>query len=444
MRKSLILFLGLSLGFGQSTHATLTLYKDGFALIKQPVAWQIEQGNSTIHYDLLPTGIVEDSPFLSLSGATVSMQRYNRKLFNFDRYLSDFLGEKVSVKLINEKAFKGKLMEITPGNITLQWKREVASISRNRIEYISAPGLVENPTLKRSLSWNVYSKTPQGIRGGLIYLSRGFDWDAVYRLILDPDKNNAELISDAVVSNYTNLNFSKLRLQLVEGQLKGPSTGAPPRLEMMRVAQHADQTTPKEKQLGDYHIYTLNVPLSLNGGESVTTRLYDSKMISFDKTYLFENNERSQKQEPLAVEYVIANTKKNQLGVPLPQGKIQLFQQTSDGHIEYVGEDHMGQVPTGESAIIESGRAFDVIGKRTVLNYDRQRKSEEATISLEIKNNLIKNIDVRIIEHIFGDWVVRDASENYIKKDASTIHFPLKLKPNKSQTITYTYRKEWQ
>ena len=36
------------------------------------------------------------------------------------------------------------------------------------------------------------------------------------------------------------------------------------------------------------------------------------------------------------------------------------------------------QIPRNETAIVSSGKAFDVTGKRKVLNYDRQRKSEEA------------------------------------------------------------------
>ena len=83
------------------------------------------------------------------------------------------------------------------------------------------------------------------------------------------------------------------------------------------------------------------------------------------------------------------------------------------------------------------------MGKRTILNYDRQKKSEEGSISIEVTNTLSNEIKVRLIEHIYGDWVVREASENYRKKDASTIHFPLAIPSNGSQTVTYTYRKEW-
>ena len=58
-------------------------------------------------------------------------------------------------------------------------------------------------------------------------------------------------------------------------------------------------------------------------------------------------------------------------------------------------------------------------------------------------NILPQKIKVRLIEHIFGDWVIRDASTNYRKEDASTIHFPITVSANSSQTVTYTYRKEW-
>jgi len=229
----------------------------------------------------------------------------------------------------------------------------------------------------------------------------------------------------------------------VEGNLKQNGHMNVPPLMMKTMNSPQENAEPQEDQLGDYHIYQLGGKIGLMGEESITTRLYSSKRVSFQKTYLFENDERSQREEPLAIEYQIANIKNNNLGVSLPQGKIQLYQTGNQGNIEFVGEDEIRQVPKGATATIVSGRAFDVMGKRTVLNYDRQRKSEEGTISIEVKNTLTLEIKIRMIEHIYGDWVVRDASANYRKKDASTIHFPLSIPANGSQTVTYTYRKEW-
>jgi hypothetical protein len=451
MRKGLLFFFTVTLVLGQSTHATMTLYKDGIALIKQPVAWQLEAGTSSINYDVLPDGIVKDSPFISLSQGKVLMQRWDAGVFNFDRHLHRFLGERIQLKIIGEKAISGILTEITPSSISIQRKREVVSISRQRVEQIITPGLLENVTYKPALTWKVQHKKGGPVRGNLVYLSKGFDWNAVYRFVLNEKSTKGQLITEAFVTNNSNLDFSKLTLQLVEGKLK---QGATPEVRLLQYElkefrstlspESAPLSVPSQEQLGDYHIYRIQKPVSLKGGESITTRLYDPRDVSYEKAYLFENDEQSQKEEPLLIEYRIANTKKNNLGIPLPQGKIQVFQSTKKGMIEFVGEDRIRQVPKEGTAVIISGRAFDVVGKRTVLNYDRQKKSIESTISIQIKNSMKRKVKVRVIEHIYGDWVIRDASTNYLKKDASTISFPITVKANGSQTITYTYRKEWQ
>ena len=427
---------------GQSNNAIITMYKDEIALIKQPVSWTLESDQNTITWDLLPVGIIKDSPFLSLDNARVKLQRLNQDVFRFSDRLFDFLGQTIDVELINGKSMSGKLIEVNDKTITLQRRRSVISFNRERIDYINASGLMENIVYKPSLTWNVsYENRINTINGDLIYLSKGFDWDAIYRLILDESGNEANFLAEAYIINNSNINFNNVALQLVEGKLKKNGYSNLPPI-MMRAAPQQD-TEFTEDQLGDYHIYQLNESIDLLARESITTRLYPSKTISFEKTYLFENDERRQKEEPLAIEYQIANKNENNLGVPLPKGKIQLFQTSKNGTIEFVGEDEILQVPKGETATIISGRAFDVIGKRVVLNYDRQKKSEETSISIIVTNILPQKIKVRLIEHIFGDWVIRDASANYRKEDASTIHFPITIPANGSQTVTYTYRKEW-
>ena len=83
--------------------------------------------------------------------------------------------------------------------------------------------------------------------------------------------------------------------------------------------------------------------------------------------------------------------------------------------LEFIGADRIGQVPKGQSSKLLSGYAFDIIGKRKVLNYDRQRKSEEAVIEVQVTNSRTEPVQVRIVEHINGDWVVKNESHNYIE-----------------------------
>jgi hypothetical protein len=182
--------------------------------------------------------------------------------------------------------------------------------------------------------------------------------------------------------------------------------------------------------------------LDFGKNEHITVRLYAPKLIDYSKTYVFKNAERSQKEEPLEIEYRVKNTVDNDLNIPLPQGRIELYQST-EGGLEFTGEDQVKQTPKGETLTITAGRSFDVIGKRKVLNFERQRKSEEASIEVLITNTRDEEITVRLEEQIRGDWVIKEASDDYIKRDASTINFPFSLNAGETKSITYTYRKEW-
>jgi len=316
------------------------------------------------------------------------------------------------------------------------------TIARSKVDYMYTRDQVTVPQLRPELAWDIDSPMAGTISGELVYLSGGFDWNAVYRFVMNG--NRAELISEAVVSNSSNIDYSNYSLKLVEGNLQKKGGRSVPvyRAEARMSAMTASPVA-AEEQLGDFYIYSLPERIDLNRSQSVTVRLYEPRNVGYTKTYVFENTEQSKKEEPLKIEIKLANTVDNNLDIPLPRGKISLYLKSSDGSLEFAGEDELKQVPRGEKTTISAGRAFDVLGKRTVLHYDRQRKSEEASIEIVVKNKRDEKVEIRLVEQIHGDWVIRNASEDYIKKDASTIHFPLTLDAGDSKTVTYTYRKEW-
>ena len=72
MKSILLLLLTSSLSLAQSLYANMTIYKDGFALVKQPVLWQdLESDQNIIIWDILPIGVIQDSPFFTLENANV-------------------------------------------------------------------------------------------------------------------------------------------------------------------------------------------------------------------------------------------------------------------------------------------------------------------------------------------------------------------------------------
>tara|TARA_B100000214_G_C23951274_1_gene620611 strand:- start:1062 stop:1853 length:792 start_codon:yes stop_codon:yes gene_type:complete len=260
------------------------------------------------------------------------------------------------------------------------------------------------------------------------------------------NEEKGELIAEAVISNSSDMGFKNASLMLVEGNLnKVKSIGPRPERLNRNTMLAASEMMPNmsRDELGDYHIYALNESYDLGPKENITVRMYGPLDVGYEKKYVFENSERRQKEEPLEVQLTMMNIESNGLGISLPGGKVEIYSSKKSSGLSYIGADKMGQVPKGQSTTLTSGRAFDVIGNRKVLNYDRQRKSEEAVIEIKITNARSEEINVLLVEHINGDWIIKDESINYQKEDASTVHFPLTLNAGETKNVYYTYRKEW-
>ena len=447
MKNILFILLINFVLIAQSEDATLTIYKDGTAMVKQPVGWSIPPGYSYVTWSSLPNGIYRDTPFLNIEGADILSQRFNDNIFTGTDFFKSLRGEEIQVKPKNGKLVKGTLLEISAASVTISHQSGIMSFNRGELEYLgNKTNELSLPTFNPFLSWDLKSKSDKIIKGELVYRTKNFSWNTVYRLkVLNEEKG--ELIAEAVISNTSDMSFDNSSLKLVEGNLNryNEKRPRPERLNrpMTMAAQNDASSMMDKNELGDYHIYTLNEKHDLGAKENITVRMYGPLDIGYSKKYVFENSERRQKEEPLEVQLTMNNTESNGLGISLPGGKVEMYAFNKANGLEYIGADNMGQVPKGQSTTLTSGRAFDVIGNRKVLNYDRQRKSEEAVIEIKVTNARNEDIDVLLIEHINGDWIIKDESLNYQKKDASTVHFPLSLNAGETKNVYYTYRKEW-
>ena len=443
MKKIAIWFLPCVIIYSQSVDATMTIYKNGLALIKQPVSWIIDNQSNEIEYGIIPEGIKKSTPYLNLSNGKVFNQKLNYNIFSENTLFKKSLGSSVTITTIDDEDQFGTLISISPEGYTLQTRRDVIYIKKNHVKQVAVRKIIDNPRTRPVLQWDIISET-NNPSGNLIYMTNGFEWNAVYRMELLGD-GSATLIPEAYISNYSSITFDNLKIKLVEGILgNNQKNSIRSNRRLSSVDRNSEMGTQigEESPLGDYHIYNYPKRFSFGSNEHVSVRLYESRKINYSKIYVFQNGERRQKEEPLEIEFQVENTIENNLNIPLPQGRIALYEY-SDSALEFTGEDNVKQTPKGEVLTIRAGRSFDVIGKRRVVNFDRQRKSEEASIEIIINNTKEEEINIRLEEKILGDWVIKEASNNYIKKDFTTIHFPLFVSKGKKAIVTYTYRKEW-
>ena len=125
MKKIVLLFFTCVIIYSQSIDASMTIYKNGFALIKQPVSWSIDKESSEIEYGTLPEGIRESTPYLNLSNGKVLNQKFNKNLFSENKLFKKSLGSSVTITTIDDEDQFGALISFSPDGYTLLTRRDV-------------------------------------------------------------------------------------------------------------------------------------------------------------------------------------------------------------------------------------------------------------------------------------------------------------------------------
>jgi hypothetical protein len=446
MKKLLIAIFALNILFAQEVESiqpnrTLTIYKDSFAIIKEPILWNLKDGKNITFFNNLSPNIVFDSPLLNIQGVEVGSQTLNKNFYSTDSYLKKNIGSLVEVKPINDSVVQGALLDINSSSISISTNKGLMIFQRSRVEYILLKSKQVQNKFTPQISWEIFSEGLNSVTAELTYLSSGFSWKPVYKLQLSDSDSTAALSIDAEVVNGSNMNLLGVDIKVVEGLV--PVSGSSKARNMPMVASRGMTMSERTKELGDFYIFDLGTNLNLRALETIQFPLMSKTEIGYEKKYIFKNSERDQKDEPLSIEISFQNSKENNLELPLPSGVIYLYEKDMNGELSFIGKNSLSQLYKGGNAVLDAGKAFDIIGKRRILNFDRQNNSEESTISLQIMNTSNESIKVKAIEKIVGDWVIKESSSMYIKDDASTIYFPLEIQPNSSELITYTYRKEW-
>ena len=122
---------------------------------------------------------------------------------------------------------------------------------------------------------------------------------------------------------------------------------------------------------------------------------------------------RSQYGTPMSNQKVsvfveLTNAKANNLGVPLPKGKIRVYKADKSGSQQLVGEDWIDHTPKDEKVRIKMGEAFDVVGERIQRDWKKIGGSTyEVEWEISLRNHKKEDVVVSVIEPIPGDWEVR-------------------------------------
>lgn len=441
MKKLIFILLSFSLVFSQqeSSKRSLTIYKDNFAVIKEPIIWNLKSGSNTASFSNISKNLLFDSPVLNIEGVQILSQTLNKNFSSTDSFLKNSIGSPVEVIPTSGSRTEGLLMDINSSSISVKTSKGLVVFQRSQLLSITLKSNSIHDKFAPEIVWELASDEDKSINAELTYITSGFSWKPIYTLTINGDDSKATLDVNAEISNNTNVSLFATNISVVEGNVPLQSKSQSVSYQMIESRNAMDNRS----ALGDFYIFDIGLNMKLDSMQSVQLPLMDKREITYDKKYVFQNSERDQGDEPLSVEVSFENSASNNLELPLPSGVLFLYEKDDLNSMRFIGRNSLTQLYKGGVAILDGGKAFDIIGKRRILNFDRQKNSEESTISLQILNTSDKSIKVKAVENIFGDWVIKESSSMYIKEDASTIFFPLEIEPGQSELITYTYKKEW-
>ncbi len=433
-----------------SYSASVTIYNNDFALVRDTKEFDIKKGNQRIEIDDVASKIDATSvlpKFLSdADKISIFEQNYDFDLVNSSKLLQKYIGEDIIVDRIlpnsKKEQISGKLLAVDGGVII---KSQNDKIIINPSGEISLPKVPEGLMLKPTLSWQINSKVEGKKKLELFYKTSGFSWNSDYVAVLDKNDKSIDLNAWVTINNMSGTSYKNANLKLVAGDVNTVrATGAAPRLMMaknMAVAEDAVEASFAEESFFEYHIYKLSRKTTLKNNENKQIELTSAQKVPVEKKYTFKGGSNSKVEVTLNLK----NDKKSNLGMPLPKGKVRVFKNDGDS-LEFVGEDRIEHTPENADIVLKIGNAFDVTAERTRKNVVRSSNSKqtEETYEIKLKNAKSEPVKVDVVEHIYGSsWKILSNSDKYVKKDSNTVVFTVEVPAKGEKKVEYKVKYTW-
>lgn len=433
----------------------VTIYNDNQGLIYQTREITFEKGMNEIRIEGVSANVRTATVkirFPKIKGkVNIQEQNFLYDLISTEKLFQKYVGENVTFRLTNKEAISGKLLNADRNTIIVQLPEGNIRIARTEsIADYDFPALPQGLIVKPTLEWKINSDYKGKTDAELSYLTTGMSWNAEYILVLDQD-NPAEQPENFTLSSWISLNnnsgatYENAKLKLIAGEIHKI---ADDKLLGVR-AKRADALTAfaeqavESREIADYYLYELSQPVTLRNQEQKQVSLFEEIQAKGCKIYLFDNYDLNEREEPLNVAFRFENTTENNMGMALPKGVVRMFKRDTDGTVQFIGEDRIDHTSRKDTLRLTIGKAFDVRGKRTIVERERPTKNyETVTVEIQITNRKNVPVNVEVVDHLAGYWEIKKASHTYTQKSSRMIVFPLKVNADSSATISYTFQRK--
>ena len=495
---SLTLFAAASdetqpLSIDQSSAPALTIYNQNFFVAREHLPLDLNAGVNHVNFAGITAHLEPDSVILrDLTGRPLQIleQNYRNDPVSQEMLLSFYEGKTIDFTVGrnadgSEVRVPGKVVRsgYVPTTYINGYPQQASTqpiIDINGILRFGLPGeprfpaLSADSILKPTLSWALSTTQAGKSQAEISYVSGGMTWQSDYNLVVadgprNTGMNSLDLVGWITMRNQCGKTFENARIKLLAGDVSKiqPMPMAKAMYEAESRGQMVDAAAPvvREKSFDEFHLYTLERTATLRDNETKQVEFVRTTGIQSQRLYLYDGAQIGQygyynyeqiRNDP---SYGTASNKKvwvlqefknsdsNHLGIALPKGRLRFYRRDSDGSLQFVGENTIDHTPKDEMIRVYTGNAFDIVGERKRTNYrvDSSAHWMDETFEIRLRNHKKETANVRVVEHLYRwtNWKLMEQSNQFKKRDAQTVEFPVTVAPDGEQVVTYTVHYSW-
>ncbi|MDK1022039.1 MAG: DUF4139 domain-containing protein [Candidatus Hydrogenedentes bacterium] len=427
----------------------ITAYNNGLALVRDTRTLRLPSGEVLLRFSDVAQQIRPETVSLrslSVPGSIgIIEQNYEYDLLSPAKLMEKYVGRKVRLVNFHEQlgfeSVEAQLLSVNQGPVY----KIGGEIFLGHPGYVVLPELPGDLIAKPSLVWHL-ENTAEEQRLEATYLTGGVSWKADYVVTLAKDDASLDLAGWVTMNNQSGTTYVNAKLKLVAGDVNVVSRSEVP---MARRLGAVDAmylfAMPVEESFAEYHLYTMPRRTTIKQNQSKQLALLQSEGIRSTKKYEYRGQTHfySQPMPPMIGEHVsvfllFENSEENALGMPLPAGVMRVYQEDSEGALQFAGEDRIGHTPKDETVTLRMGSAFDVIGERIQTDYRRIASNvHECSFEIVLRNHKEEDIVVDVVEPMPGDWEILRSSLEFEKVDAGSAVFHVAVPKDGETRLTY-------
>lgn len=437
---------------------SLTLYDHGGALIADRRAVSLKAGESHLVIDGLPSAADPASAFLRAEGLAVRTQTMEATPPTLAALLAASVGQEITFEITDRDTGavadtrRARVLSAVPTTL-FEIDGRIHTALPGRPVFDSLPNGVHLTPV-----WSGAVTAEQPVKSvTLSYLTGGLTWGASYVATLSPDGTRLDLDGRATIRNDSGAAFTNADVALVAGEMSRTpmmNKGGMPRgmvAEAMASAAPMRMADMAREQLGAFHLYSLEEPVTLPAGAVVQPALLTARGVPVQTEYRLENGnvfvhgrQAEEQVVPVETRLTFDNTADNALGKPLPAGSVRVLRPDSSGMLRLIGEDQVDHMAEGREVSLTLGQAFDVTAER--VQTDFERLSDQVTSSahrITLRNARDEAVSVRVVETLPGDWKMVEESQPHEKASAARAAWTIEVPAKGEATLSYTVRTEF-